>query len=99
MFKLLMSNFCSSYFNCISFSDRVEFYRLVKSFNDSKNIRMQRHKHLLHILQNAVDLTDKFIINPKDHGHFQGRGTSQREWDLGCAHCLAERDSNPASRS
>lgn len=63
MFKLLMSNFCSSNFNYISFSDRVEFYRLVKGFNDSINIRMQRRKHSLHILQNAVNLIDQFIIN------------------------------------
>lgn len=64
MFKLLTPNFCVfSHFNCISFSDRVQFYRLVKSFNDSINIRMQRHKHSLHILQNAVNLTDQFIIN------------------------------------
>lgn len=99
MFKLLMSNFCSSHFNCISFS-AVEFYRLVKSINDSVNIRVQRQAFIAYLLK--CSQFDRSIYNKhKDHGHFQGRRTSQRERDLGvgCVHRLAEGDSNPASWS
>lgn len=84
-FKLLMSNFCSSHFNYISFSVRVEFYRPVKGFNDSISIRMQRHKHSLHILQNAVNLTDKFIINLRSIFRAEGLPREKGTWGGLCS--------------
>lgn len=74
--KLLMPNFLRSHINyIIYFRDRMKFYRLVKSFNGSINIRMQRHeKSSLHILQNAVNLTDQSIINLRTMAIFGAKG-------------------------
>lgn len=74
--KLLMPNFLRSHINyIIYFRDRMKFYRLVKSFNGSINIRMQRHeKSSLHILQNAVNLTDQSIINLRTMAIFRAKG-------------------------
>lgn len=74
--KLLTGNFLSSHINYIMyFSDRMKFYRLVKSFNGSINMRMQRHKKSsLRILQNAVNLTDQPIINPRTMAVFRAEG-------------------------
>lgn len=98
--KLLMSNFLCSHINYgIYFSDRMKFYRLVKSFNGSINIRMQRHKKDFMAFFVNCSQFDRSIHNkPKDQGYFWGKRTSQRERDLGtgCAYFLAEGDSSPA---
>lgn len=87
--KLLASNFLSIHINClIYFSDRMKFYRLLKSFNGSINIRMQRHmKCSLHILQNAVNLTVQFVINLRIVAIFRAKGLLERK-GLGNRLCL-----------
>lgn len=85
--KLLTSNFLSSHINyLIYFSNRMKFYRLVKSFNGSINIRMQRReKSSLHILQNIVHLTDQSIINLRTMAIFRAKGLPREKGTWGRA--------------
>lgn len=85
--KLLMSNFLSSHINYVMhFSDRMKFYRLVKSFNGSINISMQRHKKSsLHILQTAVNLTDQSIINLQTTAIFRAKELPREKGTWGWA--------------